>query len=168
MFWADKLAESIKLEFAEKIKSGKPLIIRDEKTASGRVHVGSLRGVAIHGIIAEILDEQKIANKYLYEINDFDPMDGLPTYLDQEKFTPFMGMPLCNIPSPDGKAKNYAEYFGEEFIGVIKKIGFTPEYYRSSDLYKSGKFSPILVYRPNKELFYRLRLIHPYVILQYR
>jgi lysyl-tRNA synthetase class I len=38
-------------------------------------------------------------------------MDGLPVYLDQEKFKPFMGKPLCNVPSPDGVAKNYAEYF---------------------------------------------------------
>lgn len=141
MFWADKIAAEVKEKYKEKIESGKPLVIRDEKTASGRVHIGSLRGVAIHGIISEILNEQNIKNKYLYEINDFDPMDGLPVYLDQEKFLPFMGMPLCNIPSPDGKAKNYAEYFAEEFIGVIKESGFSPEYYRSSDVYKSGKYN---------------------------
>jgi lysyl-tRNA synthetase class 1 len=97
--------------------------------------------VAIHGIVAEILSEQGVENKYLYEINDFDPMDGLPSYLDKEKFEPYMGMSLCNIPSPDGKAKNYAEYFGEEFIKVIGEAGFSPEYYRSSDLYKSGKYN---------------------------
>jgi lysyl-tRNA synthetase, class I len=141
MFWADRVVEEIKTKYAEKIKSGQPLVIRDEKTASGRVHVGSLRGVAIHGIISEVLNEQKIANKYLYEINDFDPMDGLPVYLDQEKFAPYMGMPLCNVPSPDGKAKNYAEYFAEEFIQVIEKTGFTPEFYRSSEIYKSGRYN---------------------------
>ena len=88
MFWADKIVEEIKGKYQEKIKAGKPLVIRDEKTMSGRVHVGSLRGVAIHGIISEILSEQKIENKYLFEINDFDPMDGLRAYLDQKKFLP--------------------------------------------------------------------------------
>jgi lysyl-tRNA synthetase class 1 len=141
MFWGDKLVEQIKNELKEKIGSGKPLVIRDEKTMSGRVHVGSLRGVAIHGIISELLAEQKITSKYLFEINDFDPMDGLPVYLDQEKFKPFMGMPLCNIPSPDEKAKNYAEYFAAEFVGVIKELNFNPEYYRASDLYRSGKYN---------------------------
>lgn len=144
MFWADKLVEQIKKEYSEKIESGQPLIIRDEKTASGRVHVGSLRGVAIHGIISEILGENGVKNKYLYEINDFDPMDGLPVYLNKEKFEPFMGMPLCNIPSPDGKAKNYAEYFGEEYVGVIRELGFEPELYRSSDLYKKGKYNEVI------------------------
>ncbi len=141
MFWADKITEEIKEKYAEKIKSGKPLVIRDEKTMSGRVHVGSLRGVAIHGLIPEILSEQKIANRYLFEINDFDPMDGLPVYLDQEKFKSYMGMPLCNVPSPDGRAKNYAEYFAGEFTQVIKEAGFTPEHYRNSDLYKQGKYN---------------------------
>lgn len=144
MFWGDQLAQKIKDELADKIKAGKPLIIRDEKTASGRVHVGSLRGVAIHGIISEILKGENIANKFLFEINDFDPMDGLPVYLDREKFLPYMGKPLCDVPSPDGKAKNYAEYFGEEFMGVIKEIGFEPEYYRSSDLYKNGKYNEVI------------------------
>ncbi len=141
MFWADRLVEEIKGKYKEKIASKKALIIRDEKTASGRIHVGSLRGVAIHGIISEILSEQNVKNKFLYEINDFDPMDSLPVYLDSEKFKPFMGKPLCDIPSPDGKAENYAEYFAEEFIGVIKELGFKPEYYRSSELYKSGKYN---------------------------
>lgn len=144
MFWADRIVEEIKTKYAQKIKTGEPLVIRDEKTASGRVHVGSLRGVAIHGIISEVLTEQKIANKYLYEINDFDPMDGLPVYLDQEKFLPYMGIPLCNVPSPDGKAKNYAEYFAEEFIEVIGKTGFAPEFYRSSEIYKSGKYNEVI------------------------
>lgn len=44
MFWADKIAKEIKKE-----RGDGPLIIRDEKTMSGRVHIGSMRGVAIHG-----------------------------------------------------------------------------------------------------------------------
>lgn len=141
MFWGDRIISEIKTKYAKKIESGEPLVIRDEKTASGRVHVGSLRGVAIHGIIAEILSEQKIKNKYLFEINDFDPMDGLPFYLDQEKYLPHMGKPLLDVPSPDAHAKNYAEYFAQEFTNVIREIGFEPEHYRSSDMYKQGKYN---------------------------
>ncbi len=144
MFWGDEIFEKIEARYGQKIKEGEPIIIRDEKTASGRVHVGSLRGVAIHGVVAELLKEKGIAHRYLFEINDFDPMDGLPVYLDQEKFKPYMGKPLCDVPSPDGKAKNYAEYFAGEFITVIKELGFTPEYYRSSDVYRSGKYNDVI------------------------
>ncbi|TSD00987.1 MAG: lysyl-tRNA synthetase, class I [Parcubacteria group bacterium Greene0714_4] len=141
MFWADALADKIGKAYAKKIASKDVLVVRDEKTASGRVHVGSLRGVAVHGVIAEVLKERRIAQKFLYEINDFDPMDGLPVYLDANKYQSYMGMPLCAVPSPDGKAENYAEYFGQEFESVITDVGFTAEFYRSSALYREGKYN---------------------------
>ena len=141
MFWADKVVERIRSTYKDKIEKGEPIVIRDEKTASGRVHVGSLRGVAIHGTVSELLTEEGVKNKYFFEINDFDPMDGLPVYLDQEKFAPFMGKPLCEVPSPDGKAKNFAEYFAQEFTQVIDQTGFAPEYYRSSEMYRGGKYN---------------------------
>ncbi|MBT3282580.1 lysine--tRNA ligase [bacterium] len=141
MFWGDAIVDKIEKNLKDRIESGKPLIIRDEKTASGRIHIGSMRGVAVHGTISEILTERGIKNKFLYEINDFDPMDGLPVYLDEKEYGKYMGQPLYTIPSPDGKAKNFAEYFAAEFMEVIEKSGFTPEYYRASELYKSGKMN---------------------------
>lgn len=141
MFWGDRILEEIEEKFKDVIKSGKPLIVRDEKTASGRVHVGSMRGVAIHGIIDELLNEKKIPHSFLYEINDSAPMDGLPVYLDEKKYLEYMGKPLYDVPSPDEKTSNFAEYFGQEFISVIEDTGFAPEYYRSGDYYKSGKFN---------------------------
>lgn len=145
MLWADEIIQNIKEVDAQKISAGKTIIIRDEKTASGRVHVGSLRGVAVHGVISEILEEQKIKHQYLFEINDFDPMDGIPTYLDQNVYKQYLGRPLCSIPSPDGRAKNFAEYYAEEFIGVIKELGYEIKFYRSSDVYKSGKYNEVII-----------------------
>ncbi len=141
MFWGYKLRDSAKNRFAKEIAAGKPLIIRDEKTMSGRVHVGSLRGVVIHGIVSDVLTEAKIPNKYLFEVNDFDPMDGLPVYLDQELYRPYMGRPLYEVPSPDPTAPNYAEYWAQEFMVAVEHTGFTPEYYRSSTLYLGGKYN---------------------------
>lgn len=140
MFWADKIAEEIKKERGDNA----PLIVRDEKTMSGRVHIGSMRGVAIHGAVSEALTEHGVQNEYLYEINDFDPMDGLPVYLDEKIYREHMGKPLKNVPSPDGVAENYAEYFAQEFLSVVEKSGYTPKYYRASELYLSGKMDPYI------------------------
>jgi lysyl-tRNA synthetase class 1 len=164
MYWVDKTVDDILEQYKEKIAKKEPIIIRDEKTASGRVHVGSLRGVAIHGLISEVLTERGIPNTYLFEINDFDPMDGIPVYLDQEVYKPYLGRHLCDVPSPDGKtviendaltgahgrAKNFPEFYAEEFAQVIQDVGFKPTYYRSSDVYKSGKYNECI----------RLALIH--------
>lgn len=136
MFWADRLAKEIQERCKE---SGKPLLVRDEKTMSGRVHIGSMRGVAIHGIVSEALTEIGVPNEYRYELNDFDDFDTVPSYLDQERFTPYLGNSLKDVPSPEAGFANYAEYFGAEFLSVHRKAGFAPTYYRAyEDLYRKG------------------------------
>jgi lysyl-tRNA synthetase class 1 len=142
MLWADKIASQIR--DTRTPRDGKTFLIRDEKTMSGRVHVGSMRGVAIHGLISEILREYGTANEFRYELNDFDPFDSMPSYLNAELFKEQIGKPLYMVPSPERGFKNYAEYFGVEFIAVHKKAGFTPNYYRATELYQSGKMDPYI------------------------
>ncbi len=139
MFWADRIAGEVEARFGKK----EPIVIRDEKTPSGRVHIGSMRGVAIHGAIAEALHDRGISNVFKYEFNDMDPMDGFPEYLPEE-FRQYMGMPLSKIPSPDGKAENFAEYFAAEFKEVILAAGYTPEFYNVSELYLSGQMDEVI------------------------
>ncbi len=140
MFWADRIGQ----EIVERFGKSKPILIRDEKTLSGRVHIGSLRGVAIHGTVHEALTDAGVDNVFKYEFNDYDPMDGIPTYLDQEKYQQYLGMPLKNIPSPEEGYENFAEYYGAEFKKVIEDAGFAPEFYRSSELYLSGKMDEVI------------------------
>lgn len=135
MFWADRIAGEI---VAARGKD-KPLLVRDEKTVSGRVHVGSMRGVAIHGAVHEALRKLGVDATFKYELNDFDPMDDIPAYLDQEKYREHLGKPLKNIPSPEPGFASFAEYFGSEFREVIEAAGWHPEFYWGSSLYESGK-----------------------------
>ncbi|MBP9718170.1 lysine--tRNA ligase [Candidatus Gracilibacteria bacterium] len=145
MFWVDELVAQIEAAYPGK----KKFIVRDEKTASGRVHVGSLRGVVIHGVVAQALAEKGYDVEYFYEINDADPMDGMPVYLDKKVFDQHMGKPLKDVPTPDEKtapglgikpAENFARYFGNEFVDVINSIGFKPTIYLGSDYYAEGKY----------------------------
>jgi lysyl-tRNA synthetase class 1 len=137
MFWVDEIVDDILQKYPDK----KEFILRDEKTLSGRVHVGSLRGVVIHGIVAQALNERGHKARFVFEFNDVDPMDSLPGYLDPEVYNQYMGMPLRDIPAPDGKAKNFAEYWGEEFLKVINGIGIYPEIVRAGELYDSGVYN---------------------------
>lgn len=140
MFWADRIAGEVEARFG----TVRPIFIRDEKTLSGRVHIGSFRGVAIHGVLGEVLSERGTNNVFKYEFNDYDPMDGIPSYLPQGEYEQYLGMPLKNIPSPEPGYENFAEYYGAEFRGVIEGSGFTPEFYRSSELYLSGKMDGVI------------------------
>lgn len=141
MFWADKIADEIESRYAEKIAAGEPIVVRDEKTASGKVHVGSLRSAALHAIVADILRSRGHKVTFWFEINDFDPMDGIPGYLDKDVYQKYMGHPLYKVPSPVAGFANFAELYGQEYIEVVNKIGFGAEVYRATDLYKAGNMN---------------------------
>lgn len=143
MFWADKIAKEL-------AKQNKPQLVDDAKTPSGRVHVGALRGVIIHDLVYKALLSAGVKARYTFIIDDFDPMDDLPTYLPAEKYEKYMGVPLKNIPvladdprleprSQALEAKSYAEFYAFEFIQVFNKLGADPEILWSSKLYKEGK-----------------------------
>ena len=138
MFWADKIASDLKkrnlsLEW-----------IDDMKTPSGKIHVGALRGVVIHDLAFKALKDLGVNAKYTYIFDNHDPMDALPVYLDQEKYSKYLGLPLYKVPSPVEGYENYAEYYAKDFIGVFTKIGCNPEIMWSTDLYKSGKMNGLI------------------------
>jgi lysyl-tRNA synthetase, class I len=131
MFWADKVAADAQ----------ENQIVNDSKTPSGRVHVGSLRGVVIHDVIHRALKHAGKPSKFLYGVDDYDALDTVPHYLDQEKFAPYLGFPLCNVPSPEDSASDYAKYFMGEFLEVFEYLGIRPEVYYLRDLYRSGRLN---------------------------
>ncbi len=136
MFWADKIAKTI-------VESGgyKPYWVDDMKTPSGRIHVGSLRGVIIHELIWRALTHSGKEATLTWVYDDHDPMDALPIYLEKEKWEKYLGQPLFTIPSPDRKAKNYASYNASEFTEVFNSLGCKPTILWGSELYKTGKMN---------------------------
>ncbi len=131
MFWADKIALDTEV----------PQIVNDSKTPSGRVHVGSLRGVVIHDVIYRALKYADKPAKFIYGVDDYDALDTVPHYLDKEKFSPYLGFPLCNTPSPEDSAPDYAKFFMGEFLEVFDYLGIKPEIYYLRDKYRSGQLN---------------------------
>ncbi len=134
MFWADEIIEEIL-----KKRNKDQYLITDSKTPSGYVHVGALRGVVLHEIIRHALWDKGKKAVFQYCFDDFDPMDGMPVYIDAS-FKQYMGMPLCNIPAPDGKSESYAAQYSDEFKTVIEGLGYKPKFVKTSTMYKEGKF----------------------------
>ena len=144
MIWVDREAKRLKqrkypLEWAD-----------DMKTPSGRIHVGSLRGVVVHDLIYKALKQQGVNVNFSYVFNDMDPMDGMPTYLDKNKWQKYMGFPLYKIPSPEKGFKSFADYFAKEFIQVFNSINCHPQIIWSSELHRSGKMNEVIKLILNK------------------
>ena len=131
MYWCDKLLGGV---------SG-PQIINDSKTPSGRVHVGSLRGVLIHDIVCKILRERGIPVTYKFGVDDYDPVDSIPFGME-DHFEPYRGFPMCNVPAPPGSdASDMAMHYIEEFFGLFGELGVEVERYHMRDVYRSGQFN---------------------------
>ena len=135
MFWADEIIEDI----IEKIPRDEYLIT-DWITPSGHVHIGSLRGVVIHDLVRRGLAEKGKKAVFQYGFDYFDPMDGLPSYIDKS-FLEHMGKPLCNVPAPDGKSESFAAQYANEFEKVFNGLGIKPKIVKTFDLYNSGQFN---------------------------
>jgi lysyl-tRNA synthetase, class I len=131
MFGSDQLIEKV---------SG-PQTINDSKTPSGRAHVGALRGPLIHDAIFRSLQAKGVPVRYLFGVDDYDPVDEIP-YGEAEHFEKYLGAPLCNTPPPPGsKATDMADHYISEFFGVFGELGIRPEFYRMRDIYRAGKFN---------------------------
>lgn len=135
MFWAD--------EIANKLNKKQKQLVDDAWSASGFAHVGSLRGVLIHDIAYKALLADGIDSRYTFILDDFDPMDGLPGYLDADKYLSDMGKPLFMIDSPE-KNKSLAQYFGEDFVETARKAGAKPEFIWNHELYEKGLYNEVI------------------------
>ena len=151
--WLDKIKKGI-LVWQEK-NGIEYLHVDDMKTPSGRVHTGALRGVLLHDLVAKNLGS-KIKNTYVF--NDMDPMDGLPSYLDEKEYTQHMGKPMFTIPRPSldnsglnienltneerkelEATKNFGELYATDFIHAFRRLGCSQEIIWSHELYQSGQ-----------------------------
>jgi len=135
MYWADELAAAV---------TG-PQVVNDSKTPSGTVHVGGLRGVVLHDAIARALRDRGLQTRFLYGVDDLDPMDA-QALLTPDAVERYMGVPLAHVPAPEGSpAASYARHFvGQLFMGTFAGLGIHPEIYWMSDLYADGRMDPYI------------------------
>jgi len=143
--WVDKVVNGV-LKWQKKYSVDK-LHVDDMKTPSGRVHVGALRGVVLHDVVAKALElktKQKITSTYVF--NNMDPMDGMPTYLDEKEYDQHMGQPLFQIPAPplEKSGINFAKFYAQDFIDAFRLLGCKQEVIWSDQLYESGQMDEVI------------------------
>jgi lysyl-tRNA synthetase class 1 len=140
------------------------VVINDSKTPSGRAHVGSLRGVLIHDALARVARERGLDATFMYGCDDMDAVDEIP-HGTGEHFVEHLGKPLWATPPPAGlRGDSMAEaYFGEftgqwfeaadsavaespvdSSTGPFATLGVEAEFYRMSDIYRSGRLDGVI------------------------
>jgi len=142
MFWGDQIVDDFLEAYGEEAAKRR-LILRDEKTLSGRPHVGSLRSFVLHAVLADVLTTRGVDNVFFYEINDTDAFDSVPSYVPDE-WSEHLGKRLKDVPSPDGKAENYAIFFAEEYKKALIDSNYNVEFYVNSKKYEAGEYDEFI------------------------
>jgi lysyl-tRNA synthetase class 1 len=138
MQWLNKIVD----ELIARHPNGE-IVVSSGVSPSGTYHLGTLREVLTAEIIAVELRRRGRDARHLHICDDLDIFRKVPVDVDPS-FEKYLGMPLCDVPSPDGKADSYADYFVQALIDAAKEMKLSMELVRAHEKYRNGYFVPAI------------------------
>ena len=116
------------------------ILVESGGSPSGTYHFGHLRElVTCDAILSELLRRGRQA-RHIYYVDDLDALRKIPPNVPPD-FEKYLGMPLCDIPAPDGSEKSYADYFIQGLIDACQLLGVEVEFIKSHEKYRAGFFA---------------------------
>ncbi len=138
MFWTQKIADQVEQAYPEG-----EIIVSSGVSPSGKYHVGTLREVLTADAVTIELKRRGRVVRHLHFVDDLDFLRKIPAGVDSS-FEKYLGIPLCDVPSPDGKADSYADYYLDDFLPSLEKLNINVEVIRSHEKYREGFFVPAI------------------------
>lgn len=135
MFWLTKVVDEILKAHPEG-----EIIVSSGVSPSGPYHVGTLREVLTADAITKEILRRGRSSRHIHISDDLDPFRKVPINIPDD-FSKYLGKPLKDVPSPDGKAASYADYFLQDLPEAAASMRLSMEIVRSSDKYRSGFFT---------------------------
>ncbi len=132
MHWVDVIAEDL-------LKTKKDHVLASGTSISGVIHIGNAGDVIMAEAIARAIKEKGGKAKLVWIMDDVDPLGKIPIQVQQD-FKIYIGRPLSDVPSPDGKLPSYPAFFAKDFLGELKQIGVEPEVLSGRKMYKDGLY----------------------------
>ena len=120
------------------------ILIESGGSPSGTHHIGHMREFATADAVMLELRRRGRQARHIYFVDDLDAFRKVPVDIPAE-YEKYLGMPLCDIPSPDGTAGlSYADYFLSQLERATASLGIEVEFIRSHQKYRTGFFVPAI------------------------
>ncbi|ADG13070.1 lysyl-tRNA synthetase [Methanocaldococcus infernus ME] len=129
MYWADNIASKL---------SGKQ-VIATGITPSGHIHIGNARETLTADAIYKAYLKRGGEGELIFIADTFDPLRKLYPFLPKE-FEQYIGMPLSEIPCPEGCCQSYADHFLNPYIESLEDLGIEIKVYKADECYKKGLY----------------------------
>lgn len=138
MQWLNKIVDEV---ITQKPKG--EILIESGGSPSGTYHFGHLRELVICDAILLELRLRGRQARHIYYVDDLDALRKVPPNVPVE-FEKYLGVPLCDVPAPDGSDKSYADFFIQGLIDACNLLGVEVEFIRSHQKYRAGFFVPAI------------------------
>jgi lysyl-tRNA synthetase class 1 len=119
------------------------ILVSSGASPSGTYHFGHLRELITCDAIVLELKRRGREARHIHFVDDLDGLRKIPGNIPAE-YEQYMGIPLCDIPSPDGSDRSYANYFLDNFVASINALGIEFDVIYSHEKYRSGFFVPAI------------------------
>jgi lysyl-tRNA synthetase, class I len=162
-FWADQIAERMvnrkKFNYIDKeVKKPSKFVIKSSTSISGVPHIGNASDVIRHDAVVRALKDRGEKVRFIWVAEDMDPLRKVPAGIPKE-YSKYLGMPVADIPCPEGCCKSYTEHFCSKFVGSLKEnFGTDQEFLSTAIEYRKGTFSKYI-----KTVFDNLDLVREIV-----
>ncbi len=135
--WADVMAERI-LRKKDRVR------IATGITPSGHIHLGNLREMLTADAIRRAIEEMGGDAEIVYVADTFDPLRKRYPFLP-DRYEEYVGMPLSNIPDPEGCHDSYSEHFLEPFLESLDILGIPVTLKKADEMYKNGEYDEMII-----------------------
>lgn len=115
------------------------IVVSSGVSPSGAYHVGTLREVMTAEVIMRELKRRGRQSKHIHVSDDLDVFRKVPAGLP-ETYAQYLGMPLCDVPAPDGSEQSYADFYVSELPRIAEGLHLDMEVMRAHEKYREGLF----------------------------
>jgi lysyl-tRNA synthetase class 1 len=119
------------------------ILIESGASPSGTYHLGHLRELMTADAILLELKRRGRQARHVQYVDDLDALRKIPHNVPAE-FEQYLGIPICDIPAPDGSDQSYADYFLQGLIDSCETLGIEVEFIRSYEKYRDGFMVPAI------------------------
>ncbi len=135
MKWLLTIADQLEAQFPDG-----EIVVSSGVSPSGTYHLGTLREVlTAEGVCRELRLRGRTV-RHIHVSDDLDIFRKVPVDVDGS-FSQYLGMPLCDVPSPGGKDGSYADYFLSDLVIAAEGLHLDMEIMRAHQKYREGYFT---------------------------
>ena len=148
LFWADKKVDEVlgrRFHYIDReVSEPKEYVIKTSASISGVLHIGRLSDAVRSDSVCRALKDAGHNSKLIWVAEDMDPLRKIPEGVPED-YEQYIGVPVVNIPDPEGCHKSYAEHHASAYLKVLDEFvssDFTN--YSMHDEYEKGSFRPYI------------------------